>query len=63
MWLPDWLYRVLPLIYILSGVTAIYHGENLIGQGSGLILIFTAILVWKLRKECRSRPGSRHCIK
>jgi hypothetical protein len=51
MWLPDWLYKALPLLYTVSGVFAIYHAGNLVGQGSGVLLILTALLVWKLRKD------------
>jgi len=51
MWLPDLLYKALPFIYVLAGVLAVFHGQNLPGRGSGVLLVFTAILVWKLRKQ------------
>jgi hypothetical protein len=59
MWLPDWLYKVLPLLYTVSGVFAIYHAGNLVGQGSGVLLILTALLVWKLRKDGGTNRKSR----
>jgi hypothetical protein len=54
MWLPDWLYKALPFIYAIAGALAVYNGGNLIGRGYGVLLIFTAYLVWSLRKEHRS---------
>jgi hypothetical protein len=59
MWLPDWLYKTLPLIYMVAGLLAIYHAGNLIGQGSGVLLILTAFLVWKLRKDGGANNKSR----
>lgn len=53
MWLPDWLYRTLPIIYTLSGFLCFYFSENWIGYVSGVLLVTAGLLVWKLRKECK----------
>jgi hypothetical protein len=54
MYLPNKLYKTLPYFYVVAGLLAVYFGENPVGQGSGFLLIFTAFLIWKLRKE----PGN-----
>jgi hypothetical protein len=54
MWLPDWLYIVLPHIYAAMGILAIYSGDNAVSVGSGVLLVFTAFLVWKLRSEYKT---------
>jgi len=53
MWLPEWLYKFLPHLYAVVGVLAIYKGGNAMSAGSGLLLVFTALLVWKLRSKNR----------
>jgi hypothetical protein len=59
MWLPDWLYKTLPFIYALMGGLAVYHGANLVGRASGVLLILTAFLIWLLRKGQGSTTRSR----
>ena len=60
MWLPDWLYRTLPVIYSISGLLCFYYSENVIGYVSGVLLILAAFLVWRLRKEFQEVRGLRH---
>jgi len=60
MWLPDWLYRTLPVIYLISGSFCFYYSEIVVGHASGVLLIFAAFLVWKLRKEFKEVRGLRH---
>ena len=47
MWLPDWLYKVLPLIYAVVGI------------GSGTLLVFAVYMIWNLRKDNREVCESR----
>ena len=63
MWLPDWLYKALPIVYALAGLLAIYHASNFIGQGSGVLLFLTAFLIWKLRKDGSTNNKSRSYTK
>jgi len=49
MWLPDWLYKALPFVYAVSGMIAVYSGGNFVGYGSGLLLVLTGLMVFKLR--------------
>jgi hypothetical protein len=51
MWLPNWLYRILPFIYSVTGLVCFYFSENWIACLSGVLLITAGIIVWKLRKE------------
>jgi hypothetical protein len=53
MWLPEWLYKILPGIYAIAGLLTIYNMENSIGTASGCLLVCTAILVLVIRKDAR----------
>jgi len=61
MWLPDWLYKALPHIYMAAGLLSLYHATNMIGKASGVPLILAALFVWHSRKgsstknDCRTR--------
>lgn len=61
MWLPEWLYRTLPVIYSLSGFLCFYFSDNGFGYLSGLLLITAGMMVWKLRRDFKEvgklRPG------
>ena len=59
LWFPGWLYRFLPLIYLVSGA-AMFHlfGDETIGRFSALLLWAAAILIWGLRLHAR-RGASR----
>ena len=63
MWLPDWLYNALPFIYTMGGLLSIYHANNIVGQGSGVLLIFAGFLVWNLRTTKSTDAKSRQHIK
>lgn len=59
IWFPTWLYRFLPLIYVVGGVLMFYlFGDETIGLFSGLLLCAAAILIWCLRLHAR-RDASR----
>ena len=53
MWLPDWLYQLLPYLYVVAGLIAINYFEVMTGYISGLLLIFTAGVVFLMRKDYR----------
>jgi len=59
MWLPEWLYKLLPHLYAATGLSAICLGNNAMSAGSGLLLVVTAFLVWKLRSKHRSASKPR----
>lgn len=59
MWLPDWLYNALPFVYAGGGMLSIYHANHPVAYGSGVLLILTAFLVFKLRKDYRAKEKRR----
>ena len=60
IWFPEWLYRFLPLIYVVGG-TVMFHvfGDQAAGRLSGLLLFAAAILIWGLRLHARRRGTRR----
>lgn len=60
MWFPEWLYRSLPMIYVVGGVLMFYlFGDKPIGRVSGLLLCAAAILIWGLRLHARKNAFRR----
>jgi len=53
MFLPNWVYRILPFLYIIVGLVVATKMEHLIGIGSGAILMATGLYVWKMRIDYR----------
>ena len=53
-WKPAWLYEAMPYVYSLAGLAAILHFDTPAGYGAGTLLLFAALLIWKMRKENRS---------
>jgi hypothetical protein len=49
MWLPDWLYKLSPYLYLIFGMVAINHLETITGFASGLLLNFAAGTVLMMR--------------
>ena len=59
-WKPDWLYELMPYIYSLAGVAAIFHFDTVAGYGAGILLLLAAALIWKMRKDHRSFRNTAH---
>ena len=57
-WKPEWLYEVMPFIYMLAGFVVIYHFDTAIGYGAGALLIIAAFLIWALRFDHRAKNAS-----
>jgi len=53
-WKPDWLYELMPYIYSMSGIAAIFYFDTVAGYGAGGLLLLAAALIWKMRKDHRS---------
>ena len=53
-WKPDWLYKAMPYIYSVAGLVTILHFGSPAGYGAGALLLFAALLIWKMRKDNRS---------
>ncbi len=59
IWFPVWLYRSLPLLYVVGGTLMFYlFGDQAVGLLSGFLLFAAAILIWGLRIHAR-RDASR----
>ena len=60
MWLPEWLYRALPLIYA-GGGAMMFHlsGDEFVGRLGGGFLFAAAILIWGLRLHARRNASRR----
>ena len=53
MWMPTFLYELMPIIYMVAGVYSIRSLDSHIGQGSGWLLLAAALTIIKLRLEHR----------
>ena len=53
MWMPTFLYELMPIIYMVAGVSSIRSLDSHIGQGSGWLLLAAALTIIKLRLEHR----------
>jgi len=54
-WKPDWLYELMPYLYMITGTTAILLFDTTIGHVSGLLLIIAACLIIFMRFRYRAR--------
>ena len=52
---PDWLYEILPYVYLIGGVLTILTLKNFMGTFSGLLLVSAGAAVWSLRRSYRRR--------
>jgi hypothetical protein len=52
-WKPDWLYELIPGIYFVAGLTAIFYFDFPLGYGTGVLLMFAAFLILIMRKQNR----------
>ena len=60
IWFPAWLYRLLPLIYVVGGALMFYlYDDDTVGRLSGLLLWAAAILIWALRLHARREASRR----
>ncbi len=51
--IPDRLYELLPYLYAIAGVVTINYFETSLGYASGILLIFTAGIIWLMRSDYR----------
>lgn len=67
MYLPDWIYRLLPLIYVLAGILVGTKMESSLATVSAVLLVAAGLLIWKMRADHRrasagpkpAAPGAR----
>ena len=59
-WLPERLYQVLPLVYLVFGLLMLARfGDDPLGKLSGSMLCAAAALVWALRVHERRKSMHR----
>lgn len=55
MWIPDWLYERLPLIYLAAGAACLWvFGMTLHGLPSALLFLAAALRTYSLRRAERN---------
>ncbi len=55
---PDWIYELLPLIYVVAGLGTMAVLRNLISVLSGLTLVSAGFAVWQMRRSSRGSADS-----
>lgn len=53
IYLPKWIYEVLPVVYLLTGLMAMVGTGNNLGRASGLLLLLVTAFIFKLRRDVR----------
>lgn len=53
-WKPDWLYKLMPFVYVLASLVTFYYFDSLPGYGAGSLFLIAALLIWKMRIENRA---------
>ena len=53
MSLPDWIYRMLPVVYLVIGFIVVSKMDSPVGTASGVLLGITGVIIWKMRVDYR----------
>jgi hypothetical protein len=53
MWLPDWIYELLPYLYAVSGSATVVFFDKALSRISGVLLLLTAGIIWVTRRNYR----------
>jgi hypothetical protein len=61
MWVAEPIYKLLPAGYVVAGVAVLALSDNIVGLGSGGLLIAAGVIIWKLRRDASraQRPARR----
>ena len=59
MWLPDWLYELLPYLYTIAGSLTACLFQTPAGFASGFLLLLTGCLIWMMRRDYRQGRENR----
>ena len=57
--LPDWLYELLPYLYVGIGAISALAIHSIVGIASGLVLISSGAVIWNMRRNFRSLASAR----
>jgi hypothetical protein len=66
-WKPEWLYEVMPIIYVSAGFASFFYFDSLVGYGAGTLFLIAAFLIWVMRLQNRAQNAastdhSKHSI-
>jgi len=53
MFLPDWIYRMLPAAYLVIGLIVVSKMDSPVGTASGVLLALAGVIIWKMRVDYR----------
>ena len=60
MWLPDWLYERLPLLYVATGGMCLWLlGTSFAATASAVVLLVAAVLTYTRRRDARRAAAMR----
>ena len=55
---PNWIYRMLPFVYVVVGLAVAVKMDSAIAVASGVLLVIAGLLVLKMRADYRNQvPG------
>jgi hypothetical protein len=53
MLLPDWIYRMLPAVYLVIGLIVMSKMDSPVGTASGVLLALAGVIIWQMRVDYR----------
>ena len=62
LWLPGWLYEVMPFVYVLGGLLAIVTFDSVVGTSSGLLCSIAGISILVIRWRHRNAIASDRTV-
>jgi hypothetical protein len=54
MYVPEWIYRLLPFVYVAAGLYAAWSLGSTLGVACGLLLALAGGLIARMRREART---------
>jgi hypothetical protein len=52
---PNWIYRILPFVYVVVGLAVVVKMDSTIAVASGVLLLIAGLLVLKMRADYRNQ--------
>jgi uncharacterized protein YjeT (DUF2065 family) len=52
---PNWIYRMLPFVYVVVGLAVVVKMDSTIAVASGVLLVIAGLLVLKMRADYRNQ--------
>lgn len=58
-YMPKPIYELLPYVYAVFGLLALFNVEWMTGRVSGALLLLAAVIIWRLRRLYRAEVKKR----